>query len=67
MKDFLDWLDRRSSLLIGYIGSTAGAIALMDHDLVMRTLGPDAASWALLIAGVLGVLHGHTTNSETPK
>lgn len=46
--------------VIGYITVAAGAIAVMDPQLVADTLGPNAVRWALVVTGVLTALRGHT-------
>ena len=52
--------------VIGYAAAAAGAIAVMDPALVVRTLGPDATEWALLITGFAALVRGHT-NKLPPK
>lgn len=53
------WREHGTKLL-GYLQIIAGAIAVMDQQLVTDTLGPSAIRWALLLTGVLTALRGHT-------
>ena len=47
--------------ILGYAQIAAGAIVVMDPQLVADTLGPNAIRWALVVSGVLTALRGHTS------
>lgn len=50
--------------ILGYITVAAGAVAVMDAQLVAETLGPNAVRWALLISGFATALRGHTSKLQ---
>ena len=45
--------------ILGYAQVLAGAIAIMDQQLVNDVLGPHALRWALFASGILTALRGH--------
>jgi hypothetical protein len=46
--------------ILGYAAIAVSTVPLMDRQLVLDTLGPNAISWCLLISGVLTAARGHT-------
>lgn len=63
----LENIEKHATKYIGYIAAVAGGIAIMDKELVLRTLGPDASDWALLITGVLALTRGHLKTRKEKK
>ena len=53
--------------LLGYIQVGAGAITVMDQQLVTDLLGANALRWALLISGVLTAVRGHTNTAAIKR
>ncbi len=63
----IDNIERHATKYIGYIAAVAGAITLMDKELVIRTLGPNAPDWALLITGGLAIFRGHQRTAKEKR
>lgn len=59
MKDLIRLLNDHGTKILGYVGIVAGVIAVSDKELVLRTLGPAASDWAVLILGVGAAIRGH--------
>lgn len=54
--------------ILGYAAIAVSTIPLMDRQLVLDTLGPNAMSWCLLISGVMTAVRGHTNSRvQQPK
>jgi hypothetical protein len=64
MDKLIELLSNHGTKFIGYFAMIAAGIAIADKDLVIRTLGPTASDWALLITGVLAAVRGHQSTAK---
>lgn len=62
-----NWLDNHGTKVLGYVVSAAAIVTLMDKELVIRTLGPTAPDWALLIAGLGAIGRGHQVTAREKR
>ena len=53
--------------ILGYAAIAVSTVPLMDKQLVLETLGPNAMSWCLLISGILTAVRGHTNKLQAVK
>lgn len=53
--------------ILGYAAIAVSTVPLMDKQLVLDTLGPNAMSWCLLISGILTAVRGHTNKLQAVK
>lgn len=59
MKRALKIWRHHGTKILGYATTAAGAIAVMDPELVTHTLGTSVLRWSLLATGILTAIRGH--------
>jgi hypothetical protein len=63
MEKLISFISNHGTKVLGWLAAIAGGIAVADKDLVLRTLGPNASDWALLITGIAAIIRGHQSTA----